>query len=148
MYLPEPPGGLHTGGTIINALSYLSDEPFLAINADIFTHYDFSKISCPKNSSAHLVLIKTPPSHTLSDFSLTPTQQLNNLKADTIFSGIACYHPSLFKQKPRGRSSLIPWLKEAADKGIATGEIYTGLWFDTGSPERLEKAQKAANTVR
>ena len=80
----------------------------------------------------------------MSDFSLTSTQQLSNADADCIFSGIACYHPELFKNKPRGRVSLIPWIQEAADKNLATGEIYTGLWFDTGSPERLSAAREAA----
>ena len=56
-------GGLHTGGTLINALPLLGDTPFLAINADIFTDYDFSKITCPENSLAHLVLIEKPAAY-------------------------------------------------------------------------------------
>ena len=144
IYIPEPPGGFQTGGTLINALPQLNNTPFLAINADVFTDFNFSNLTCLDNSLAHLVLIKKPASHAVSDFSLTPTQLLSNTDTDCIFSGIACYHPELFKNKPRGRMSLIPWLREAADKHIATGEIYTGLWFDTGSPERLKTAREAA----
>ncbi len=143
-YIPELPGGYHTGGTIKNALPKLGDTPFLAINADIFTDYDLVNLSCPKESLAHLVLIKTPESHTTSDFGLTAPNKLSNHDKHYTFSGIACYHPKLFKEKPRGRTSLIPWLQEAAEQGLATAEVHSGLWFDTGSPERLSAARLAA----
>ncbi len=146
-YLPEPPGGLHTGGTLINARPHLDNTPFLAINADIFTTYDFSTITCPKDSLAHLVLIQKPTGYIAQDFGLTPKQQLSNLKPDCLFSGIACYHPKLFEKHAVGRQSLIPWLRDAADKGLATGEYYQGLWFDTGNPERLERARQAAGAA-
>ena len=143
IYIPEPPGGLHTGGTLINALPLLGDTPFLAINADIFTDYDFSKITCPENSLAHLVLIEKPAAYKTADFGLSHEKQLCNTPADYTFSGIACYHPDLFKQKTGGRTSLIPWLRDAADNKTATGEVHTGLWFDTGTPERIQKAETA-----
>ncbi len=145
IYIPEPPGGFHTGGTIINLLPQLGDIPFLTINADVFTDYPLTTLACPADSLAHLVLIKTPESHAISDFGLTQNKQLSNTNTTSTFSGIACYNPQLFEGKPRGRVSLIPWLKEAADKGLATGELYEGLWFDTGTPERLNKARLAAS---
>ncbi|MCH9756948.1 MAG: nucleotidyltransferase family protein [Gammaproteobacteria bacterium] len=143
IYIPEPPGGFQTGGTIINILPQLGNTPFLAINADIFTAYDFNALVCPKDSLAHLILIQTPKTHPIPDFGLTPQLKLKNADAQYTFSGIACYHPELFKNKSRGNTSLIPWLKEAADKTLATGEVYNGLWFDIGSPERLEQAREA-----
>jgi N-acetyl-alpha-D-muramate 1-phosphate uridylyltransferase len=143
IFLPEPPGGLQTGGTLVQAKPHLGNSPFVAINADIFTDYDFSKLHCPDNSLAHLVLIKKPATHAVSDFALTTHKKLSNTKADCTFSGIACYHPDFLKQQPKGRHSLIHWLREAADKTLATGELYSGLWFDTGSPERLKKAREA-----
>lgn len=146
IYLPELPGGFHTGGTVINALPQLGNTPFLAINADIFTDYALTQLTCPENSLAHLVLTQTPESHPTPDFGLTANQTLSNRNKQYIFSGIACYHPDFFKEKARGRASLIPWLKTAADEGLATGEVHTGFWFDTGSPERLKKARLAANT--
>ena len=143
IFMPEPPGGLQTGGTLIKARPYLDNTPFIAINADIFTDYDLTHLKCPDNSLAHLVLIKKPKSHAVSDFSLTHEKKLSNTNTDSIFSGIASYHPDFLKERPKGRNSLLPWLREAASQQRATGEMYTGLWFDTGSPERLRMAREA-----
>ena len=46
---------LGTGGGIFNALSYLQDEPFWVINADIITSYNFAPIALTENYLAHLV---------------------------------------------------------------------------------------------
>ena len=143
-YIPEPPGGYQTGGTLLNALPRLENQPFLAINADVFTDYDFSTLVCPKNRLAHLILIKNPIPNTQSDFSLSTTYELSHQNPDCLFSGIACYHPRLFQHKTRGRVSLVPWIQAAADKHLVSGEIYTGLWFDTGNLTRLTKARQAA----
>ena len=147
-YIPEPPGGLRTGGSLVYARTKLGNEPFLAINADVFTDYDFSSIAPPATSLAHLVLIKTPLDHQPSDFGLTNTHLLSNIHADMkyTFSGIACYHPELFASQPLGRASIAPWLRAAAEEQRATGEVHDGMWFDTGSPERLERARHAATT--
>lgn len=145
MYIPEPPGGLRTGGSLVYAKNKLGDSPFLAINADIFTDYDFSRIALPETSLAHLVLVKTPADHMPSDFGLTNTHLLSNSDKHYTFSGIACYHPKLFEAKPLGRATIAPWLREAASDGHATGEIYQGIWFDTGNPKRLERARAAAD---
>jgi N-acetyl-alpha-D-muramate 1-phosphate uridylyltransferase len=143
IYIPEPPGGLRTGGSIIHARAKLGSEPFLAINADIFTDYDFSHIALPAEKLAHLVLIKTPPDHMPSDFGLTNTHLLSNSDKHYTFSGIACYHPKLFANKALGRATIAPWLRDATSKGLASAEVHPGMWFDTGSPARLERARAA-----
>ena len=38
----EEPDALETGGGIYNALPLLGDDPFLVVNADIWTEYDFT----------------------------------------------------------------------------------------------------------
>lgn len=144
IYIPEPPGGLMTGGTILQARAYLSHQPFLAINADIWTHYDFSTLHCPPNSIAHLILVPPPNGLSRLDFGLHSNQQLTNLPRQYLFGGIACYHPSLFEQQSGiRRVCLVPWLREAADNGLATGEVYQGLWFDTGTPKALAAARQS-----
>ncbi|MBY0377209.1 MAG: NTP transferase domain-containing protein, partial [Gammaproteobacteria bacterium] len=40
-YAPEPPGGLETGGGIYNALPLLGKQPFVTVNADVFTDFNF-----------------------------------------------------------------------------------------------------------
>lgn len=145
IYIPEPPGGLRTGGSLVYAKKKLGNEPFLAINADVFTDYDFSRIALPAKSLAHLVLIETPADHMPSDFGLSHTHELSNTDKQYTFSGIACYHPKLFENKELGRSTIAPWLRDAASRGEASGEVHLGMWFDTGSPARLERARLAAH---
>ena len=50
-YSPEPPGALETGGGIYNILHrFKINEPFMTVNADIFTDYAFAKLKIPQNS--------------------------------------------------------------------------------------------------
>jgi MurNAc alpha-1-phosphate uridylyltransferase len=54
------------------------------------------------------------------------------------FSGISVYHPRFFDSVPGGRYSVVPMLYAAAALQQVTGEIYTGIWHDIGTLERLE----------
>jgi len=136
-YSPEPPGGLETGGGIVNALPLLGCEPFVTVNADIFTDYKFEMLKFPPQSLVHLVLINKPAYLSQGDFNLSPSNQLENINRLHTFAGIACYRPELFQGKNPGRYSVVPLLRELSDRKQATGEIYHGKWIDIGSPERL-----------
>lgn len=142
IYSPEPPGGLETGGGIVNALELLGNEPFVTVNADIVTHYDFSKLKLPKNQKAHLVLVNTPSYRTHSDFGLSNTGLVDNNNKNYLFSGIACYHPNLFFSLKPGRFSITPLLRQLATEKQLSGEIYPGCWVDIGSHEQLKNAQE------
>ena len=139
-YSPEPPGALETGGGIVNALNLLGTEPFVTVNADIFTDYDFSTLQLPMNSLAHLVLIKTPSYLSHSDFGLSEPNVLDNENRIYTFAGIACYNPQLFVNAKYGRYSLVPMLRQLASERKATADIYTGRWFDIGTLQRLQLA--------
>jgi MurNAc alpha-1-phosphate uridylyltransferase len=136
-YSPEPPGGLETAGGIVNALPLLGEEPFVTVNADIVTDYNFALLKLPAHSRAHLVLINTPPYLPQPDFGLSKTFQLENTHREYTFAGIARYCPELFRNHKIGRYSLTPMLRQLATNGGATGEVYAGKWLDIGSQERL-----------
>ena len=146
-YSPEPPGGLETGGGIVNALPLLGQEPFLVINADIFTDYQYTPAILSDDALAHLVLVEKRPFYKQGDFGLSATQRLMNHNRDYLFAGIACYHPKLFQNYHIGRYSLTPILRELVEKQRATGEMYKGAWFDTGTLEQLEYANKATSSL-
>jgi N-acetyl-alpha-D-muramate 1-phosphate uridylyltransferase len=139
-YLSEPPGGLETGGTMVSLMPYLSpNETFIAINADIYTDYDFSKLQSPKpNLFAHLVLVPTSPIQPKRDFGLSEQGQLTLEPAEFIFSGIASYRVTGFSETIFGRFSLTPLLRDWVKHQKISGEIHTGMWFDIGTPERLQ----------
>ena len=145
-YAPEPPGALETGGGIVNALPLLGDSPFLTINADIFTDFSFEIPQLHKKNLAHLVLVSKPAYSEQGDFGLLATKHLDNSQRNYTFSGIACYHPLLFQAKEVGRYSVTPLLRQLAENKLATGEVYQGVWFDIGTPERLAQAQNAPLT--
>ena len=140
VYSPEPPGAFETGGAIVNALPLLGENPFLTVNADIFTDYNFALLKLPETSLAHLLLVNKPLHMQQGDFGLSKTHRLENTNRRYTFSGIACYRPELFKSFGPGRYSVTPLLRHLASNLQATGEIYQGLWIDIGSPERLLSA--------
>ena len=69
-YSIEKPQPLETGGGIQNALHLIGEEPFLAINSDIYTDCELQKISISKNDLGSLVMVKNPSHNLEGDFSL------------------------------------------------------------------------------
>ena len=53
------------------------------------------------------------------------------------FSGVSIYRPEFFADCTPGRFSVVPMLRAAADADRISGSIYSGLWRDVGTPERL-----------
>lgn len=64
--------GLETAGGIINALPLLGDEPFILVNGDVWTTFDFSPLLDIKlnDDLAHLVFVSNPEQHPNGDFIL------------------------------------------------------------------------------
>ena len=63
----EPP--LETGGGIVQALSLLGDAPFLLVNSDVYTAFNFAQLG--DFTSSTLVLVPNPPHHARGDFGLS-----------------------------------------------------------------------------
>lgn len=72
VYSPEPEGGLETAGGIIQALPLLGEEPFIVVNGDVWTDYDFSHLLTQSlhDRLAHLVMVDNPAYKTKGDFYL------------------------------------------------------------------------------
>ncbi len=140
-YAPEPPGALETGGGIVNALPQLGPDHFITVNADIFTDYPLRNLHRNTAKLAHLVLVPTPVYADHADFGITATAMLSNTDKQYIFSGIACYHPAVFAHAKPGRYSVTPILRHLIDEHHVSGEVYSGQWFDIGTPERLAALQ-------
>lgn len=138
----EPDGALETGGGIFQALSKLEGEYFLVVNADIWTDYPFVRLAKPLSGLAHLVLVDNPPEHPQGDFVLRGTRVLAEGTPRLTFSGIGVYHRDLFRDCRPGRFPLAPMLRTAMEKGLVSGEHYTGAWRDIGTPERLGELER------
>ncbi len=135
---PEPEGALETGGGIFNALSLLNDEPFVVVNTDIWTDFDFADLPAQPDGLAHLVLVDNPAHHPQGDFVLDDTQVSRDGPVQLTFSGIGVYRHELFTGCSAGAFPLAPLLRTAMDAGQVSGQHYAGRWFDIGTPERLE----------
>jgi MurNAc alpha-1-phosphate uridylyltransferase len=132
-------GGLESAGGIVKALPLLKEsDPFLVVNGDLFTDYDFQENRhLAEGVLAHLILVPNPEHNPEGDFALE-----GNLVVDSkqyTYSGIGYYSPKLFEGVPYGKSSTIPLLRAAMKEGKVTGELYEGEWLDIGTPQRLER---------
>ncbi|MGB5540201.1 MAG: nucleotidyltransferase family protein [Gammaproteobacteria bacterium] len=142
-YSPETGAALETGGGIFNALPLLGAAPFLVVNADIWTDYDFTGLPRDIDGLAHLVMVDNPPQHPGGDFSLSAGRLAQRGPAMLTFSGIGVYRPALFEGCAAGAFPLAPLLRRAMDAGQVSGEHYTGRWYDIGTPQRLAQISDA-----
>lgn len=137
-YSDEGENVLETGGGIYRALPLLGDQPFLVVNADVFTDMPVPDIALRDESVGHLVLVDTPDYRHQGDFDLDDGKVKSGQRPALTYSGIALYRPEFFSNCKPGRFSIVPMLQEAAEKGQLQGSYYEGIWADVGTPERLK----------
>ena len=135
-YSEEPDGALETGGGIAAALPLLGPEPFLAVNADLWTDYDFRQVAPPRGL-AHLVLVPNPDHNPKGDFAIDGGMIVSSGGEMATFSGIGIYAPALFGNCRETRFPLAPLLRRAVRRGLVSGTLYSGQWADVGTPARL-----------
>ena len=140
-------GALETAGGIQQALPLIKSDPFIVINADIWTDFDFTALllSSAANSeqnSGCLVMVDNPQHNKKGDFYFASNGQLTAASQDSskrlTFSGISLYRRSLFSSIKAGRSPLAPLLQEHIQRGKICAIYHPGAWTDVGTPERLE----------
>lgn len=143
-YSPEATA-LETAGGIANALEWLGSGPFIVVNADVFTDFDFRTLLQParhllrEDGLAHLILVDNPAHHRDGDFVLQDDRVVAEGSARLTFSGIGVYRPQLFTAiAPGTRAALAPLLRTAMAQGRVTGMHFRGLWDDIGTPARLD----------
>jgi MurNAc alpha-1-phosphate uridylyltransferase len=149
-YAYEGDEPLETGGGMLNALPLLGeDEPFLLVNGDVWTDYDFAALPREPAGLAHLVMVDRPAHATHGDFALDAQGLVRDDGPQRLtYSGIGVYRPQLLQGwrdvvgdaeaaggKPKFR--LAPILRAHMAEGGIGGEHYRGRWTDVGTPERL-----------
>jgi len=133
----EGPVPLETGGGIFHALRLLGPDPFLVVNADIWTDIDFGRLAREPDAHAHLVLIPNPPHHPRGDFGLEGDRVVNRETGRLTYTGVGVYSCEFFAGCTAGRFPLLPLLNRAIAAGRARGEVHRGEWCDVGTAERL-----------
>jgi MurNAc alpha-1-phosphate uridylyltransferase len=140
---------LETAGGIAQALPLLGEAPFAAVNADVFSELDYARLARAvtrlrqqSDLLAHLILVANPEHHLAGDFALTGERVVLE-GAPLTFSGMAAYCPAMFRAIARGaKAKLAPLLRGQIAAQRVSGEHFSGLWRDIGTPERLARLER------
>ena len=155
-YSHEGDEPLETGGGMLHALRLLGDAPFIAVNGDVWTDFDFASLPSAPTGLAHLVLVDNPPQHPRGDFLLrndgtvAPGAAASAGEARLTFAGVGVYRPALLDgwrdiigaapgaEREPPRFKLVPLLEAAMARSAVDGRHHRGRWTDVGTPERLQ----------
>lgn len=146
---------LETGGGMLHALPLLGDEaPFLLVNGDIWTDFDFARLSPAPDGLAQLVMVDPPHYASHGDFALHADGTLRGDGAPRLtYAGIGVYRPALLRDWPAAfdvplaehgtppRFALAPILRARMAEGLIQGVHHRGRWTDVGTPRRLAELE-------
>lgn len=142
-YSAEPGGALETGGGICKALPLLKSDPFVVVNGDIWSDYNFANLPHEIDGLAHIVLVQNPAHNAAGDFVLKGRQVCAATQVHAgqflTFSGIGVYRHALFHNASTERFPLAPLLNQAIQQRAVSGELFTGTWIDVGTRDRLRE---------
>ena len=144
-------GALETAGGLKAALPLIKSDPFIVINADIWTDFNFSQLlEKTISKSARLVMTNNPEHNPDGDFGITgfnnSTNEIigllnNNPENRFTYSGIGLYTKRVFEKINEGKEALGPILRSLSDLQKVEAIVYNGDWKDIGTPQRLEEVR-------
>ncbi len=145
-YSHEGTRKLGTGGGIKNALDLIASDPFVIVNADIWSDFNFQNLPKSLSRSMHLILVNNPGHNDKGDFGLDgsivkplPNSE-NNLSLT--YAGISVMSKKPFAEFHRESFELRPLLDQEIKSQRVTATHYSGKWFDIGTPSRLEQLDR------
>ena len=130
---------LETGGGILQALPLLGDEPFIVLSSDVVTDYPLQTLPTHLDHLAHLVVVDNPHFHPRGDFCLNKGKLYCAEQNPFTFANIGIYRPELFADCKPGKFRLGEVIRRAITKSAITGEHYSGIWHNVGTPDDLSK---------
>ena len=160
---------LESGGGIATALPLLGDGPLLVVASDVYTDVDYARLAKPREGVAaagdrvpagfplaHLVLVPNPGFRPRGDYSLAdPAADFPYGRVGTsgsprwTWTGIGIFHARLLREIPFGQKiALLPFFVEWTSRGVVSGELYTGVWDNLGTPEQLHQLDVRLGTAR
>ena len=140
VYSYEGEAPLETGGGLRAARALLGEAPFVLVNGDVWTDYDFALLPREPSGLAHLVMVDVPAQANAGDFALDRDGVLHaDGEVRLTYAGLGVYRPALLDiAPPQRRFPLAPLLRAHMAHGAITGEHHRGAWTDVGTPERLD----------
>lgn len=146
----EPP--LETAGGIAQALPLLGTAPFLVVNADVITDFDYARLIAiaaqeSRDLLGTLVLVPNPDHHAGGDFGINSAGLASDSGERLTFAGISVLHPELFTGVAAVRTPLRPVFDTAIARQRLGAVRHDGIWIDVGTPERLAAARNLPASV-
>ena len=159
--ISEEKEALETGGGVKKAISFFGKDAFVVVNADnILIDDGYKPIICQMkdvwNSEKHDILLllthidgvegDTPDFgnyKVVGDKIFRNKQKLCNAGFDYGYDGVAIIHPRVFDSAFEGKFSLRDLFDVAESKGTLGFVLSDRKEFWVGSPEALEKTEKA-----
>ena len=134
---------LETAGGIINALPLLGECPFAVVNGDVYTDFPFARLQALdlQGDLAHLVMAPNPEHHPAGDFVLEKGRLLALGQPRVTYAGLSVMSPELFEGTKPGKVALRPLLDTAITEDRLSGQLWSGLWSDVGTPARLRELE-------
>ena len=141
---------LETAGGIVQALPLLEDdgasEVFVAVSGDVYADFDYAALNAhaetltaSREPGMHLVMVPNPAFHPNGDFGLVDGVLSLEAQPRFTFGNIGLYDTRMFRDLPRGtRRALTPYYRATIANGLASGELYEGLWENVGTPAQLQ----------
>ena len=130
-----------TTGAILHRMLRTCPRRLTAINADVFTDFDFATLRCGRRDGL-VMLVANPAHHAQGDFGLTTSGAVTVTPPFLTYGGVAIFAPLLFDGFGPGRRPLRPILDAAIERGVLKGARHTGVWQDVGTAERLAEIRE------
>ena len=139
---------LETAGGIVTALPLLPEGPVPIVSADVWTAFDYAALRPMADTMAlddaaprvHLVMVPNPPYHPAGDFALEGTRIHVHGPTRLTYGNIGIFDTTLFRDAPRDtKLKLLPFLLDWIQRGLISGEQYTGAWANVGTADDLAR---------
>ncbi len=132
---------LETAGGIRQALPLLGNAPFVLLNGDIYTDFDFARLpAAPADDcGAHLVLTPTP-AHRGGDFE-SDGRRVTARGEPYVYMGIGVVRPEAFASYPPGPFSFQTVMFDLLAEARLCAQVHAGEWHDIGSLAQYEAVQ-------
>ena len=147
---------LETGGGLVRAEPMLPD-PFFCLNSDNIwldgprdCFADLSAVWDADRMDALLLLVPHKGANNFSglgDFHLDGegrvSRRADRKVAPFIFTGIQLIAKRLLRDAPEGKFSTNVFWSRAIDEGRLFGTVFTGQWFEVGTPDAIGPTEAA-----
>lgn len=147
-YSDEGDAALETGGGVFKALPLLGEAPFLVLSGDIWTDYPLVRAASllAAGDVAHFVVVPNPDFHSRGDFGLRAGRMTEAGERYT-YANVGVFSPEFFASCQPGRFALAPLMYEWIGKQRVSGELYTGRWYNIGTPSQLAELDRSLRTA-